>query len=93
MSDDQSLSSKKSHVTQSSCYVVDPFRDGSDTTSRDRDPDREAYQPPQVAKQEEANILRAKVLVVLIIILAASGVGSATFLLVKDQEKTNFENQ
>eukprot|EP00980_Cylindrotheca_fusiformis_P021018 scaffold8039_cov89-Cylindrotheca_fusiformis.AAC.2 len=93
ISDDQSLSSRKSHVTQSSGYGVDPFRDGSDTTSRDRDPDREAYQPPEVAKQEEANILKAKVLVVLIIILAASGVGSATYLLVKDQEKTNFENQ
>eukprot|EP00980_Cylindrotheca_fusiformis_P031058 scaffold25757_cov127-Cylindrotheca_fusiformis.AAC.1 len=93
MSDDQSLSSKKSYLTQSSSYGVDPFRDGSDTTSRGHDPEREAYQPPEVAKQEEANILRAKVLVALIIILAASGVGTAAYLLVKDQEKTNFENQ
>eukprot|EP00980_Cylindrotheca_fusiformis_P014388 scaffold3828_cov90-Cylindrotheca_fusiformis.AAC.2 len=93
MSDDQSLSSKKSHVTQTSSYSVDPFRDGSDTTSRGHEPEREAYQPPEVAKQEEANILRAKVLVALIILLAASGVGTATYLLVKDQEKTNFENQ
>eukprot|EP00980_Cylindrotheca_fusiformis_P001921 scaffold437_cov111-Cylindrotheca_fusiformis.AAC.19 len=80
-------------MTQSSSYGTDPFRDGSDTTSRDRDPEREAYQPPEVAKQEEANILRAKILVALIIVLAASGVGASTYLLVKDQEKTNFENQ
>eukprot|EP00980_Cylindrotheca_fusiformis_P002438 scaffold580_cov72-Cylindrotheca_fusiformis.AAC.7 len=59
----------------------------------DRDPEKEAYQPPEVAKQEEANILRAKILVALITVLAASGVGASTYLLVKDQAKTNFENQ
>eukprot|EP00980_Cylindrotheca_fusiformis_P020169 scaffold7242_cov137-Cylindrotheca_fusiformis.AAC.5 len=88
-SDEQSLSSKKT-TSQLSNGSPNPF---SDSTSRDRTHERENYQAPEVAKQEEANILRAKILVALIIFLAASGVGSCTFLLVKDQEKTNFENQ
>eukprot|EP00980_Cylindrotheca_fusiformis_P010153 scaffold2261_cov124-Cylindrotheca_fusiformis.AAC.1 len=79
-----------SHFSNTS-YSSNPFRD--DSTSRDDGPARETYQPPEVARQEEANILKAKILVALIIVLAVSGVGSATYLLVKDQEKTNFENQ
>eukprot|EP00980_Cylindrotheca_fusiformis_P025844 scaffold14714_cov108-Cylindrotheca_fusiformis.AAC.3 len=87
MNDCPSVSSKKSQTS----YSSNPFRD--DSTSRGDFPERETYQPPEVAKQEEANILKAKILVALIIVLAVSGVGSATYLLVKDQEKTNFENQ
>eukprot|EP00980_Cylindrotheca_fusiformis_P030156 scaffold24484_cov142-Cylindrotheca_fusiformis.AAC.1 len=88
MSDNLSLSSKKTS-SQLSNSSPNPFSD----SSRDRQYERGTYQPPEVAKQEEANILRAKILVALIILLAASGVGSATYLLIKDQEKTNFENQ
>eukprot|EP00980_Cylindrotheca_fusiformis_P018347 scaffold5995_cov113-Cylindrotheca_fusiformis.AAC.3 len=91
MSDDQSVSSKKSGITQLSSASSNPFRDASDCT--DRDQHRKAYQPPEVAKREEANILRAKVLVALILLIAVGGVGSSTYLLVKDQERTNFENQ
>eukprot|EP00980_Cylindrotheca_fusiformis_P025843 scaffold14714_cov108-Cylindrotheca_fusiformis.AAC.2 len=87
MSDSPSVSSKKSHIS----YSSSPYRD--DSTSRGDCPERATYQPPEVAKQEEANILKAKILVALIIVLAACGVGSATYLLVKDQETTNFENQ
>eukprot|EP00980_Cylindrotheca_fusiformis_P028130 scaffold22583_cov106-Cylindrotheca_fusiformis.AAC.1 len=87
MSDEHSISSKKSSFTKSSS---NPF---TDSASNDDTNEREPYQPPEVAKREEANILRAKILVALIIILVASAVGASTYLLVKDQEKTNFENQ
>eukprot|EP00980_Cylindrotheca_fusiformis_P014462 scaffold3860_cov116-Cylindrotheca_fusiformis.AAC.4 len=94
MSDEQSLSSKKSYSTQFSGGSSNPFRDASDfASSRDNAHQRETYEPPEVAKREETNILRAKILVALIILLAASGVGAATYLLVKDQERANFENQ
>eukprot|EP00980_Cylindrotheca_fusiformis_P031130 scaffold25862_cov152-Cylindrotheca_fusiformis.AAC.1 len=93
MSDDQSLSSKKSHSTLISSYSSNPLQDATDSTSRDCEAEKGIYEPPEVAKQEEANILRAKILVALIIILAVCGVGTSTYLLVKDQEKTNFENQ
>eukprot|EP00980_Cylindrotheca_fusiformis_P007042 scaffold1479_cov127-Cylindrotheca_fusiformis.AAC.1 len=87
-SDEQSLSSKKSSSQVS--YGTNPF---SDSSSKEHTHERGIYQAPEVAKQEEANILRAKILVAVIILSAASGVGSATYLLIKDQEKTNFENQ
>eukprot|EP00980_Cylindrotheca_fusiformis_P007984 scaffold1703_cov76-Cylindrotheca_fusiformis.AAC.1 len=90
MSEDQSLSSKKSNFTTASKSSSNPF---TDSVSNDRSYEREAYQPPEVAKREEANILRAKILVALIILLAASAVGASTYLLVKDQEKKDFENQ
>eukprot|EP00980_Cylindrotheca_fusiformis_P012044 scaffold2859_cov101-Cylindrotheca_fusiformis.AAC.2 len=94
MSDTQSLSSKKSRITHFSKGSLNPFQDTTlDSASRDHAYRRETYQPPEVAKQEEANILRAKILVALIILLAASGVGTATYLLVKDQERATFENQ
>eukprot|EP00980_Cylindrotheca_fusiformis_P027472 scaffold20528_cov106-Cylindrotheca_fusiformis.AAC.1 len=87
MGSDQSLSSK----TQLSSYSPSPFHSGSDSTSRDHQ--RESYQPPEVAKREETNILRAKVLVAVVILVAVCSVGTCTYLLVKDQEQTNFENQ
>eukprot|EP00980_Cylindrotheca_fusiformis_P012122 scaffold2929_cov107-Cylindrotheca_fusiformis.AAC.1 len=93
MSDNQSLSSKKSCTTHFSKGSLNPFQDASDSASKDDSHQREKYQPPEVAKQEEANIVRAKILVALIILLAASGVGTATYLLVKDQERATFENQ
>eukprot|EP00980_Cylindrotheca_fusiformis_P007602 scaffold1587_cov157-Cylindrotheca_fusiformis.AAC.1 len=87
--DEQSLISKKT-ASELSNGSPNPF---SDSSSKERNHEREKYQVPEVAKQEEANILRVKILVALIILSAASGVGSATYLLIKDQEKTNFENQ
>eukprot|EP00980_Cylindrotheca_fusiformis_P029602 scaffold23587_cov122-Cylindrotheca_fusiformis.AAC.1 len=91
MSDEQSLSSKKSHFTQISLNTSS--HDASESTSKRPTPEREAYQPPEVAKREELNILRAKILVAVIILLAVCGVGSATYILVKDQERANFENE
>eukprot|EP00980_Cylindrotheca_fusiformis_P031242 scaffold26053_cov127-Cylindrotheca_fusiformis.AAC.2 len=90
---DQRLSSKKSRLTQISSSDSKPNQDESDCTTRESGHERETYQPPEVAKQEEANIIRAKILVALIIVVAASGVATSTYILLKDQEKTNFENQ
>eukprot|EP00980_Cylindrotheca_fusiformis_P003023 scaffold702_cov99-Cylindrotheca_fusiformis.AAC.2 len=86
MSDDQSFSSKRSGTSQ-----LSSFGDASDCTKRVQH--RRIYQPPELAKREEANILRAKILVALIILIAVCGAGSSTYLLLKDQERTNFENQ
>eukprot|EP00980_Cylindrotheca_fusiformis_P003024 scaffold703_cov131-Cylindrotheca_fusiformis.AAC.1 len=86
MSDDQSLASKRSGTSH-----LSSFGDASDSSNSDQQ--KKAYQPPEVAKREEANILRAKILVAVIILVAVCGVGTCTYLLVKDQERTNFENQ
>eukprot|EP00980_Cylindrotheca_fusiformis_P014631 scaffold3974_cov140-Cylindrotheca_fusiformis.AAC.3 len=93
MGDDQSLASKKTAFTLFSKSSSNTSRDATDSASKDRNNQRETYQPPDEASREEANILRAKFFVALIILLAASVVGALTYLLVKDQEKTNFENQ
>eukprot|EP00980_Cylindrotheca_fusiformis_P015725 scaffold4542_cov110-Cylindrotheca_fusiformis.AAC.2 len=44
-------------------------------------------------KREEANVLRARILVALILLLAATAVATAANLLVKQQEQSEFENQ
>eukprot|EP00980_Cylindrotheca_fusiformis_P031398 scaffold26306_cov132-Cylindrotheca_fusiformis.AAC.1 len=46
-----------------------------------------------VGKREDANVLRARILVALILLLAATGVAAATYLIVKQQEQREFENQ
>eukprot|EP00980_Cylindrotheca_fusiformis_P028132 scaffold22583_cov106-Cylindrotheca_fusiformis.AAC.3 len=93
MSDDHSISSKKSNFTFFSSVSSIPNRDALDSVGKGCTRQREVYQPPKVAKREEANILGAKIFVVLIIILAASAVGASTYKLVKEQEKSSFENQ
>eukprot|EP00980_Cylindrotheca_fusiformis_P019624 scaffold6818_cov95-Cylindrotheca_fusiformis.AAC.6 len=45
-----------------------------------------------VGKQEEQNVLRARGLVALILLLAVAGVATAANLLVKEQERGNFES-
>eukprot|EP00980_Cylindrotheca_fusiformis_P015177 scaffold4199_cov101-Cylindrotheca_fusiformis.AAC.5 len=49
--------------------------------------------PLVVGKREEANVLRARALVALILLLAVTGVATAAYLLVKEQEQSDFENQ
>eukprot|EP00980_Cylindrotheca_fusiformis_P018348 scaffold5995_cov113-Cylindrotheca_fusiformis.AAC.4 len=88
---DGDLSSRKGGISQQSSCSPHPFGDASESTSRNLQ--RETCQPPEVAKQEEANIQRAKILVAIVILVAVSAVGTCTYLLVKDQEQTNFENQ
>eukprot|EP00980_Cylindrotheca_fusiformis_P008513 scaffold1807_cov140-Cylindrotheca_fusiformis.AAC.5 len=76
MSDEHSVSSKKSYQTQLSKRSWNTSQDASESTSRHLMPEREAHQTPEVAKREEVNILRAKILVALIILLAACGAGN-----------------
>eukprot|EP00980_Cylindrotheca_fusiformis_P027416 scaffold20339_cov128-Cylindrotheca_fusiformis.AAC.16 len=88
MNDDQS------RFTLVSSDNSNPTRDSTDYASTmGRTQNRETFQPPELLKREEANILKAKYLVALIILLAVSAVGTCTYLLVEDQERTNFENQ
>eukprot|EP00980_Cylindrotheca_fusiformis_P012654 scaffold3091_cov117-Cylindrotheca_fusiformis.AAC.6 len=54
---------------------------------------QQVYVPPAVAKREEANVLRARGLVAIILLLAVAGVGTTTNLIVKRQEQSNFENK
>eukprot|EP00980_Cylindrotheca_fusiformis_P015780 scaffold4589_cov132-Cylindrotheca_fusiformis.AAC.2 len=94
MSDNHSITSRKSNsTTYSKSSSSNSFPDATGFTSKDRTNQREIYEPPEVAKREEANIIRAKILVALIIILAGSALGASTYLIVKDQEEAIFENQ
>eukprot|EP00980_Cylindrotheca_fusiformis_P005841 scaffold1228_cov119-Cylindrotheca_fusiformis.AAC.8 len=56
-------------------------------------PNQPSYIAPVVAKQEEANIFKAKILVAAILLLAVASVSTSTYLLVKHQELSNFENR
>eukprot|EP00980_Cylindrotheca_fusiformis_P022361 scaffold9240_cov126-Cylindrotheca_fusiformis.AAC.1 len=67
-------------------------RSGSESVGGNAAP-KHVYVPPTVAKQEEANVLRAKFLVAFILLLAAAGVATTTNLLVRQQERSDFENQ
>eukprot|EP00980_Cylindrotheca_fusiformis_P030347 scaffold24674_cov127-Cylindrotheca_fusiformis.AAC.1 len=51
------------------------------------------YIAPVVAKQEEANILKAKVFVAVVLLLAVVGVSTMAYVLIKDQEESDFENR
>eukprot|EP00980_Cylindrotheca_fusiformis_P012356 scaffold3033_cov91-Cylindrotheca_fusiformis.AAC.2 len=51
------------------------------------------YNAPIVAKSEERNILRAKRLVALILVLATATVATSAYILVRDQARSDFENQ
>eukprot|EP00980_Cylindrotheca_fusiformis_P010896 scaffold2482_cov116-Cylindrotheca_fusiformis.AAC.6 len=53
----------------------------------------QAYTAPTVGKREEANVLRARGLVALILLLAVAGVATTTNLIVKQQERSDFENK
>eukprot|EP00980_Cylindrotheca_fusiformis_P000897 scaffold238_cov95-Cylindrotheca_fusiformis.AAC.3 len=97
MKGNSSLVSRKSRLSQHSDDRS--VGNGASTCSSSRDqlsaqktspPD---YIVPTVAKSEETNILRAKCLVALILILAAATVATFAYILVKDQAQSNFENQ
>eukprot|EP00980_Cylindrotheca_fusiformis_P030714 scaffold25285_cov132-Cylindrotheca_fusiformis.AAC.2 len=52
---------------------------------------RPDYIPPTVGKQEETNVMRARGLLALILLLAGTAVATAANLLVKQQERSSFE--
>eukprot|EP00980_Cylindrotheca_fusiformis_P016207 scaffold4815_cov107-Cylindrotheca_fusiformis.AAC.4 len=82
--DQRSAASTKSQVTQQSSH--------SSSTGHDDIP-QNLYTPPVVGKREETNVLRARGLVALILLVAVTGVATAANLLVKHQEQRDFENQ
>eukprot|EP00980_Cylindrotheca_fusiformis_P005314 scaffold1136_cov146-Cylindrotheca_fusiformis.AAC.27 len=84
-----SLSSRKSQVTHQSNHSSSG---GSDSTSGNGVPPQ-VFTSPTVGKREEADVLRARCLVALILLVAVSGVATAANLLVKQQERKIFENQ
>eukprot|EP00980_Cylindrotheca_fusiformis_P012652 scaffold3091_cov117-Cylindrotheca_fusiformis.AAC.4 len=68
-------------------------RSGSES-GNDIAPHRQpVYVPPSVAKREEADVLKARGLVSIILLLAVAGVATTTNLLVKQHEESNFENK
>eukprot|EP00980_Cylindrotheca_fusiformis_P024031 scaffold11420_cov80-Cylindrotheca_fusiformis.AAC.1 len=88
--DERSTTSKKSHITQLSSQSSSGEKSGS--RSGHDDIRQKLYTPPVVGKREEANVLRARGLVALILLLAATGVATAANLLVKQQERRDFES-
>eukprot|EP00980_Cylindrotheca_fusiformis_P005071 scaffold1075_cov104-Cylindrotheca_fusiformis.AAC.1 len=88
--DTRSATSKKSQFTQQSIPSSSGGRSGS---SSETTAPREVFSSPSVGKREEANVMRARGLVALILLLAVSGVATAANLLVKQQERSDFENQ
>eukprot|EP00980_Cylindrotheca_fusiformis_P027317 scaffold19912_cov108-Cylindrotheca_fusiformis.AAC.1 len=80
--DIRSVASKQSQWTSVSS--------GSDSRSR---LSQQANVAAIVGKREEANVLRARALVALILLLAVTGVATAAYLLAKQQEQRDFENK
>eukprot|EP00980_Cylindrotheca_fusiformis_P018334 scaffold5978_cov119-Cylindrotheca_fusiformis.AAC.2 len=88
--DMQSVTSRKSQFSHLSTYSSSVG--GTDSRS-DTDATRQVNTSPTVGKREEANVLRARGLVALILLLATAGVATAANLLVKQQERNDFENK
>eukprot|EP00980_Cylindrotheca_fusiformis_P024215 scaffold11659_cov100-Cylindrotheca_fusiformis.AAC.1 len=88
--DMRSATSKKSQFTQQS---TPSSSGGRSNSSSEPTAPREVFSTPTVGKREEANVMRARGLVALILLLAVSGVATAANLLVKQQERSDFENQ
>eukprot|EP00980_Cylindrotheca_fusiformis_P014994 scaffold4117_cov97-Cylindrotheca_fusiformis.AAC.1 len=100
----KSAASKMSQVSQQSTHGstgggsesrgASESRSGSEVSGNESAaPLQQAYIPPSVAKREEANVLRARGLVALILLLAMTGVATTTNLIIKQQERSDFENK
>eukprot|EP00980_Cylindrotheca_fusiformis_P010888 scaffold2481_cov110-Cylindrotheca_fusiformis.AAC.1 len=99
----RSATTKQSQVTQHSSHGStggenesrsgSDRRSGSDANANGNAAPRHAYIPPSVGKREEANVLRARLLVTLILLLAVVGVATTTNLIVRQQERSDFENK
>eukprot|EP00980_Cylindrotheca_fusiformis_P027887 scaffold22563_cov128-Cylindrotheca_fusiformis.AAC.4 len=88
--DMRSVTSKKSQFTSQS----NQSSSGGGSESRSETAtDQQVHLSTPFGKREEANVLRARGLVALILVLAATGVATATHLLVKQQERKDFETQ
>eukprot|EP00980_Cylindrotheca_fusiformis_P013631 scaffold3508_cov113-Cylindrotheca_fusiformis.AAC.11 len=94
--DNRSMISKNSHLAKHSDlrsigYGASTCSSGGDQSEHNTA--RPGYNPPTVAKSEERNILRAKCLVALILVLATVTVATSAYILVRDQAQSDFENQ
>lgn len=90
--DDTSLRSRKSNLTKQSGHSSTTGVGASNSSIGDAAL-RQVYSAPAVDKREEKNVRRANGLVAVILLLAVAGVASRAYLLVRDQERSNFENQ
>eukprot|EP00980_Cylindrotheca_fusiformis_P008047 scaffold1715_cov93-Cylindrotheca_fusiformis.AAC.1 len=96
MNGNRILASKSNDTTQQSDLRSIGNGTSSSTPSGEQsseDIDRPVYNAPTVAINEEKNIFRAKCLVAFILVLATATVATSAYILVKDQERSNFENQ
>eukprot|EP00980_Cylindrotheca_fusiformis_P028842 scaffold22655_cov173-Cylindrotheca_fusiformis.AAC.1 len=89
--DERSVTSKKSEFTQQSSQSSSAG--GSGSRSSLESIRKKVYIPPIIGKREDANVLRARGLVAVILLLAVAGVATAANLLVQNQERRDFENQ
>eukprot|EP00980_Cylindrotheca_fusiformis_P028891 scaffold22669_cov141-Cylindrotheca_fusiformis.AAC.1 len=83
----------KSH--QSRSITTGPESDcstGGDTPDPSS-PHQQENIPLGVATSEKKTVVKVKILVAFILILAVGAVATITYLLVESQEKANFENQ
>eukprot|EP00980_Cylindrotheca_fusiformis_P022535 scaffold9422_cov116-Cylindrotheca_fusiformis.AAC.1 len=84
--DTRSVTSRKSHLSHISTPTSSAGESGSAATRQD-------HISPTVGKREQANVVRARCLVAFILLLASAGVATAANLLVKQQERNEFENK
>eukprot|EP00980_Cylindrotheca_fusiformis_P017838 scaffold5650_cov121-Cylindrotheca_fusiformis.AAC.6 len=100
----RSVNSKNSQVTQQSTHGStgggsesrgeSESRSGSEGSGNgNASPTPQVYAPLSVAKREEANVLRARILVALILLLAVVGVATTTNLIIKQQERNEFQTK
>eukprot|EP00980_Cylindrotheca_fusiformis_P010572 scaffold2349_cov110-Cylindrotheca_fusiformis.AAC.4 len=96
-SDMRSVTSKNSQVTQQSTHGSTGWgsesRSGSEVNGNGISSLQQVYTPLSVAKREEANVLRARGLVAVILFLAVVSVATTTNLIVKQQERSEFKNK
>eukprot|EP00980_Cylindrotheca_fusiformis_P017835 scaffold5650_cov121-Cylindrotheca_fusiformis.AAC.3 len=93
----RSVNSKNSQVTQQSTHGStgggSESREESEVSGNGDASPPQAYTPLSVAKREEANVLRARGLVAVILLLAVVSVATTTNLIVKQQERSEFETK
>eukprot|EP00980_Cylindrotheca_fusiformis_P011777 scaffold2813_cov114-Cylindrotheca_fusiformis.AAC.3 len=93
MADDQSRNSKKQSMGSTQASSSGMSSSSSSSSGGDHNRNHPIYIAPVVAKQEEANILKAKVFVAVVLLLAVVGVSTMAYVLIKDQEQSDFENR
>eukprot|EP00980_Cylindrotheca_fusiformis_P008038 scaffold1710_cov120-Cylindrotheca_fusiformis.AAC.4 len=73
--------------------ILDPSTSSGELTSPHASSHQKGNNSLDVAKKEEKNVVRVRILATLILLLAVCVVATFTYLLVDSQEKSNFESQ